>query len=90
MDFMGNVPTLSEFIQSHSRTFSLNSKMHILINLSAALKFLAKHQIVHMDLSSLNVMVVNRLMPKIIDFGEAYHEVLDKDSPNSTPFSPRI
>jgi hypothetical protein len=43
-----------------------------------------------MDLSSLNVVVVNGLLTKIIDFGEAYHPVIDKDSPNSTPFSPRL
>jgi|LakMenEpi03Aug12_release.lakeMendotaPanAssembly.Ray.scaffolds.fasta_scaffold3450096_1 serine/threonine protein kinase len=90
MDFMGNVPTLSEYNYIHSQSFSLNAKMHILIHLSAALKFLSSHQIVHMDLSSLNVVVVNGLLTKIIDFGEAYHPVIDTDSPNSTPFSPRL
>jgi len=90
MDFMGNVPTLSEYNHLHQQSFSLNSKMHLLIHLSAALKFLSAHNVVHMDLSSLNVVVVHRLLTKIIDFGEAYHPMLDKDSPNSTPFSPRL
>lgn len=62
--------------------------MHIFIHIANALNFLEKQQVVHMDLSSHNVMISRDLLVKLIDFGEAYHPYIDTDKTISTfPFS---
>lgn len=85
MDYLGPNLTLSEYNTLHS-TFSLHSKMHIFIHLANTLNFLEKLQVVHMDLSSHNVMVCRDLLIKVIDFGEAYHPSIDSDKTISMHF----
>lgn len=58
--------------------------MHIFIHISNALNFLEKQQVVHMDLSSHNVMIGKDLLVKLIDFGEAYHPYIETDKTIST------
>ena len=57
-----------------------------MINVMEALRFIGKHNIVHMDLSMKNILVYNNLMTKLIDFGESYH----KDVPTSQSTFPVI
>jgi serine/threonine protein kinase len=45
----------------------------LLAQLSNGLRFLAYYKVVHMDLTLGNVLVFDNYLPKIIDFGEAYH-----------------
>jgi serine/threonine protein kinase len=69
MDYLGPQLTLSEYNELHKLAFSLHSKMHVFIHLTNALTFLEKQQVVHMDLSSHNVMIYRDLLIKLIDFG---------------------
>lgn len=77
MDYLGPTLSLSEYNTAHRASFSVHSKMHIFIHLANALNYLEKQLVVHMDLSSHNIMVCKDLLVKVIDFGEAYHPYLD-------------
>lgn len=77
MDYLGPTLSLSEYATLHRNSFSVHSKMHIFIHLANALNYLEKQMVVHMDLSSHNIMVCKDLLVKVIDFGEAYHPFLD-------------
>jgi serine/threonine protein kinase len=39
-------------------------------------RFLIGREIVHLDLKPANVVVCKQLIPKIVDFGSAYHREL--------------
>ncbi len=71
MDFSPS-SNLHEALECKKYFWGMNSKLKILVHLSNALRFLDKHSVVHVDLSPGNVMVVDDLSVKLIDFGEAY------------------
>ena len=88
MDYLGPTPSLYEYATLHRTSFSFHSKMHIFIHLANALNYLQNQMVVHMDLSSHNILVYKDLLVKVIDFGEAYHPYLDSQKNSST--SPSI
>ena len=79
MDFLHPVRPLSKLIQSMGKSFSFSTYLYLMINVMEALRFIEKHNIVHMDLSMKNILIYNNLMIKLVDFGESYH----KDVPTS-------
>jgi serine/threonine protein kinase len=54
----------------------MRTKLYLLLNIVLAMRFLISKEIVHLDLKPTNVIVTKQLIPKIIDFGEAYHRDL--------------
>lgn len=73
MDYQAGTSTLLEHLQLRRDTLSLEGKLTLLAHLSNGLRFLAYYKVVHMDLTLSNVLVYDNCLPKIIDFGEAYH-----------------
>lgn len=53
-----------------------------MLNILFGMRFLISREIVHLDLKPSNIVVCKQLIPKIMDFGEAYHREL---CPKSTP-----
>ncbi len=73
MDYIPG-PTLGEILPYTSSCFSLPSKLHLLMHLANALRFLESYDIAHLDISPNNIVIAMDGLPRIIDFGEAYHE----------------
>lgn len=71
---MNNSDRLEIFLAKFHQVLSFNSKLHILINLLQALRFIKDYKVVHMDLSPANLLVHPNLITSLIDFGESYHE----------------
>lgn len=51
---------------------SIRTKIVLLAGIANGLRFLKNHNIAHMDLTPKNVLIAPGLIPKIIDFCEAY------------------
>ena len=91
MDFYQKTPNLKQYLSLHSQSLEIKSKIVLLANISNGLRFLKKKGIVHMDLNVNNILVTQNLLPKIIDFGEAYRQdrFYDEYQPGFTnPFGP--
>lgn len=73
MDYNPYCVTLADHLTISRESLSLDSKLHMLAHISNGLRFLTYYKIVHMDLNLSNVLVYDGYLPKIIDFGEAYH-----------------
>lgn len=69
MDFLHNQPTLETYLNLTNSSCSLSTKLKIFSQISNGLRFLKRGKIVHMDLSSSNIIIGKKIMPKIVDFG---------------------
>ena len=72
MDFIFDPETFTKYLQRHDETQSVCMKLFMLTKIAHALYFIHKNDVVHMDISSGNVIVTKNSI-KIIDFGESYH-----------------
>jgi serine/threonine protein kinase len=70
------------FLTEKADTLSLWTKVYLLLNIVSGLRHLNGYNIVHLDLKPLNIIVCKSLIPKILDYGEAYHKDLAKKSTN--------
>jgi serine/threonine protein kinase len=75
MEYLNGEP-LDRFSKSRKETLSLRSKLFLLFHLVHGVRFLIGREIVHLDLKPANVVVCKQLIPKIVDFGSAYHREL--------------
>ena len=73
MDYHPGTVALLEHLQLRRESLSVEGKLALLAHLSNGLRFLAYYKVTHMDLTLSNVLVHDGYLPKIIDFGEAYH-----------------
>lgn len=64
------------FLRSRSASISLRTKLYLLLNVLLGMRFLISREIVHLDLKPSNIVVCKALVPKILDFGSAYHREL--------------
>lgn len=64
------------FISLRRLTVSLATKLTLLYNVVLGMRKLRDYQIVHLDMKPANLIVSRFLVPKIIDFGEAFHPEL--------------
>jgi len=62
-------PTLQDFLLIRHNTISLSTKINLVGHISNAIRFLEDYNIAHLDLSSVNILVVRDNLIKIIDFG---------------------
>lgn len=63
---------LDYFVASRHETLSLETKLHILINIVHGMRHLVCYKIVHLDLKPINILVCRNnsfLITKIIDYG---------------------
>jgi serine/threonine protein kinase len=89
MDYNPYCVTLADHLTISRESLSLDSKLHMLAHISNGLRFLTYYKIVHLDLNPSNVLVYDGYLPKIIDFGEAYHaEVVEMETAKQIPYSP--
>lgn len=91
MDYLPNSMDLHTYYCRHRETMSVHTKIFIMAGIVNGLRFLRNHNITHMDLTPKNILITSGLMPKIIDFGEAYcFFICKKDySPGFTnPYGP--
>lgn len=75
MEFVNGEP-LDVFLKQRKATVSLRTKLFLLLNIVHGMRFLISREIVHLDLKPSNVLIDKKLIPKIIDFGSAYHREL--------------
>ena len=68
MDYI-QYPTLQDFLLMRHSTLSLSGKINLAVHITNAIRFLEEYQITHLDLSSVNILVVKDNLIKIIDFG---------------------
>lgn len=73
MDYHAGTVALLDYLQLRRESLSMEGKLTLLAHLSNGLRFLAYYKVVHMDLTLSNILVYDGYLPKIIDFGEAYH-----------------
>lgn len=73
MDYHHGSVTLLEHLQMRKDSLSMEGRLGLLAHISNALRFLAYYKVVHMDLTFSNVLVYDGYLPRLIDFGEAYH-----------------
>jgi serine/threonine protein kinase len=73
MDYHAGTVALLDHLQLRRESLSVEGKLTLLAHLSNGLRFLAYYKVVHMDLTLTNILVYDGYLPKIIDFGEAYH-----------------
>lgn len=73
MDYHPGSLTLLEHLQLRKHSLPLESKLTLLAHISNGLRFLAYYKVVHMDLTLNNILIYDNFLPKIIDFGEAFH-----------------
>ena len=67
-------------MEARRETFTFWGKLYLLVNLMHGMRILKLHQIVHLDLKPINIMMTKNLIPKIFDFGQSYHnQVCNKD-----------
>ena len=45
-------------------------------NIVSGMRYLADYEIVHLDIKPSNIIIGAMLVPKIIDYGEAYHSTV--------------
>lgn len=57
----------------HSETISLCTRLYLLGQVLQGLRFINQYGVVHLDVKETNVIVMRRLVCKLVDFGEAYH-----------------
>lgn len=69
MDFLYAQPTLETYLENSQFSCSLSTKLKIFSQITNGLRFLKRGKIVHMDLSSSNIIIGKKIMPKIVDFG---------------------
>ena len=69
MDFYPKTMTLKQYMEYHSTTMQIKSKMLLLSNIANGLRFLKKNGVVHLDLNVNNILVTQNLLTKLIDFG---------------------
>ena len=66
-------PNFREYCMRHSEVMSLHTKIYFSFVISQSLRYLKQYKIVHLDLKPSNIMISQRLMIKLIDFGESFH-----------------
>ena len=75
MEYVSGEP-LDQFVRLHKHSLSIRTKLYLMFNLILGIRFLISREIVHLDLKPANLIVSKQLIPKITDFGEAYHRDL--------------
>ena len=79
MDFIFDPETLTKYLLRNDYPQSVCMKLFMLTKIAHALYFIHKNGVIHMDLSSGNILVVKNSI-KIIDFGESYHSSIHENS----------
>ena len=83
MDFYPSYQNGNKYIEKNKEIMILYKKFRVLANVAGALRFLKSKGIVHMDLTLNNVLISSAdVLPKIIDFGESYSEIIKDKSKN--------
>ena len=72
MDLLANHKSFFHYIKAHKQTFNLTTKLSVLASIANGIRFFKSINLVHMDLNPNNILLGMDLIPKIIDFGEAY------------------
>ncbi len=67
MDFFKG-ETLYQFAFTNRDTLSFWTKIFIVRNIVNGLRFISSYKIVHLDLKPSNIIVINGLLTKMIDF----------------------
>ncbi len=66
----------------HKQTLSFWTKIFLIKNILNGLRFITGYRIIHLDLKPNNIIVINDLLTKIIDFSESYHPKVCKEGIN--------
>ena len=72
MDYIDS-KTLTEFIEAFRGHLSLLTKLFLMFTISQSMRYLKEHNIVHLDLKPSNILMHQKMLIKLIDFGESYH-----------------
>ena len=84
MDFVPSYQNGNKYIEKNKATMILYKKFRVLATVAGGLRFLKSKGIVHMDLTLNNILISPvEVLPKIIDFGESFSEIIKEKSKNN-------